>query len=244
MTLFPLLLFLIAVLPPSLPQDDYEDTNFEDLITSKESVQEEIVNKHNQLRRMVSPPGSDLLKMHWSYDSQANAQIWASQCSYQHSPADSRTTKIRCGENIFMSSYPASWSHVIQSWFDEGKYFNFDSGPNPPDAIVGNYTQVVWNSSFQVACGVAKCSHQLLPFLYVCHYCPPGNIERWQYIPYTIGKPCALCPDHCEDGLCTNSCEYEDKFSICEELKASLTCDYPMVNQVCKATCNCKRKIH
>ncbi|XP_052599931.1 cysteine-rich secretory protein 1-like [Peromyscus californicus insignis] len=244
MTLFPLLLFLAAVLPPSILREHYENMNFEDLTTTRVSVQEEIVNKHNQLRRLVSPPGSDLLKMQWSNDARVNAQKWASQCTYQHSPADSRTTNIRCGENIFMASYPASWSRAIQSWFDEAKDFKFGSGPNPTDALVGHYTQVVWNSSFQVACGVAKCSHQLLQFLYVCHYCPPGNYLRRQYIPYTIGQPCALCPDHCEDGLCTNSCEYEDKFSNCAELKASLTCDYPMVKQECKATCNCESKIH
>nr|XP_042125948.1 cysteine-rich secretory protein 1-like [Peromyscus maniculatus bairdii] len=151
MALFPLLLFLAAVLPPSILREHYENMKFEDLTTTRVSVQEEIVNKHNQLRRMVSPPGSDLLKMVRAHNRTVN-----------------------------LESY-------------------------------------VW--SF-------------------------GNFLRRQYIPYTIGQPCALCPDHCEDGLCTNSCEYEDKFSNCAELKASLTCDYPMVKQECKATCNCEGKIH
>ncbi|KAL6038437.1 hypothetical protein STEG23_016143, partial [Scotinomys teguina] len=202
MTLFPLLLFLAAVLPPSLLRDGDETKNFEDLSTTRVSVQEEIVNKHNQLRRMVSPPASDLLKMQWSNAAQVNAQRWASQCIYQHSPAESRTTNVRCGENIFMASYPASWSRAIQSWYDEVKDFRFGSGPNPTHAKVGHYTQVVWNSSSQVACGVAKCSHQLLQYIYVCQYCPPGNFVKRQYVPYTIGQPCALCPNHCEDGLC------------------------------------------
>ncbi|XP_059100151.1 cysteine-rich secretory protein 1-like isoform X1 [Peromyscus eremicus] len=204
MTLFPLLLFLVAVLPTSLPQDDYENKNFEDLTTTKLSVQEEIVNKHNQLRRMVSPPGSDLLKMQWSNDARVNAQRWASQCTYEHSALEARTTNLICGENIFMSSYPASWSRAIQTWYDEAKDFKFGSGPKSPNAIIGHYTQIVWNTSYQVACGVAKCYGELLKFLYVCHYCPPGNFVRRQYIPYTIGQPCALCSDHCDDGLCTN----------------------------------------
>ncbi|XP_052599933.1 cysteine-rich secretory protein 1-like isoform X1 [Peromyscus californicus insignis] len=246
MTLFPLLLFLAAVLPPSLLQDDYEvwNENLENLSTTRQSVQEEIVNKHNQLRRMVSPPGSDLLKMQWSNDARVNAQRWASQCTYEHSPPEARTTKIRCGENIFMSSYPASWSHAIQSWYDEVNDFSFGSGPNTTDAVVGHYTQVVWNTSFQVACGVAECPDQSLKFFYVCQYCPPGNFVERQYIPYTVGEPCALCPDHCEDGLCTNSCEYEDKYSNCADLKASVTCDYPLVKQNCNATCKCEGKIH
>ncbi|XP_076413990.1 cysteine-rich secretory protein 1-like isoform X1 [Peromyscus maniculatus bairdii] len=246
MTLFPLLLLLAAVLPPSLLQVFVKvlDMNFEDLITSKESVQEEIVNKHNQLRRMVSPPGSDLLKMQWSNDARVNAQKWANRCYYTPSLQGDRTTDIRCGENVFMSRYAVSWSRVIQSWFDEVIDFRFGSGPNPTDAIVGNYTQVVWNTSYQVACGVAKCPYQLLENVYVCHYCPLGNTVRRQYIPYTVGEPCALCPDHCDNGLCTNSCKYENNFVNCAELKTSLTCDYPMVKQNCNATCNCEGKIH
>nr|XP_042125837.1 cysteine-rich secretory protein 1-like [Peromyscus maniculatus bairdii] len=118
-----------------------QNKNFEDLSTTKESVQEEIVNKHNQLRRMVSPPGSDLLKMQWSNDARVNAQRWASQCTYEHSSPDVRTTNIRCGENIFRANYPASWSHVIQTWYDEVNDFKFASDPNPIDASVGHYTQ-------------------------------------------------------------------------------------------------------
>nr|XP_042121705.1 cysteine-rich secretory protein 1-like [Peromyscus maniculatus bairdii] len=93
MMLFPLLL-LAAVLPPSLLQVFVKDMNFEDLITSKESVQEEIVNKHNQLRRMVSPPGSDLLKMQWSNDARVNAQKWANRCYYTPSLQGDRTTVV------------------------------------------------------------------------------------------------------------------------------------------------------
>ncbi|XP_036022989.1 cysteine-rich secretory protein 1-like [Onychomys torridus] len=243
MTLF-LLLFLATVLPPSLLQDDYENKHLEDLSTTKESVQEEIVNKHNQLRRMVSPPGSDLLKMQWSNDAQVNAQRWANQCTYEHSPPEARTTNIICGENIFRTNYTKSWTYVLQSWYDKFKYFKFGLGPNPNDAAVGNYTQIVWNSSYQVACGVAECPDQSLKFLFVCHYCPLGNTIRRKYIPYTIGQPCALCPDHCEDGLCTNSCEYEDRFSNCAELKASQICEDPIVLENCKATYNCEGKIH
>ncbi|OBS65887.1 hypothetical protein A6R68_05573, partial [Neotoma lepida] len=96
----------------------------EDLSTTRKSVQEEIVNKHNQLRRMVSPPGGDLLKMQWNDDAHVNAQ---------------RIANLKCGENIFRVNYPASWSHVIQSWYDEVNDFSFGSGPNPTDAVVEHY---------------------------------------------------------------------------------------------------------
>ncbi|KAL6038436.1 hypothetical protein STEG23_016142 [Scotinomys teguina] len=121
--------------------------SFEDLSTTRVSVQEEIVNKHNQLRRMVSPPGSDLLKMYgaisiimtelksnlltlvssdkqqWNKDAPVNAQRWAAQCIDEHSSREARTTNVKCNENIFTASYLASWTCVIQSWYDEAKDF-------------------------------------------------------------------------------------------------------------------------
>ncbi|XP_036023998.1 cysteine-rich secretory protein 1-like [Onychomys torridus] len=136
MILFPLLLFLAAVLPPSVLREYYENMEIEHLKTTRESVQEEIVKKHNQLRRMVYPPGSDLLKMQWSNDARVNAQRWANQCTYEDSPEDSRTTNIKCGENIFVSEYPVSWSCAIQSWYDESIDLRFGSNPFP-----AGYTQ-------------------------------------------------------------------------------------------------------
>ncbi|GAB1301062.1 Cysteine-rich secretory protein 1 [Apodemus speciosus] len=217
MALILLLLFLAAVLPPSLLQDDYESNSLEDLSTSKMSVQEEIVNKHNQLRRMVSPSGSDLLKMEWNIDAQVNAQDWADKCTYRHSPIELRTTKLKCGENLFMSNYLATWSSVIQDWYDESSDLAFGLGPKEPGSKVGHYTQV---------------------------YCPGGNNINRLYTPYTKGAPCASCPGHCEDGLCTNSCEYEDEYSNCEELKSIVTCEHEILKEGCRATCNCEGKIH
>ncbi|XP_049980067.1 cysteine-rich secretory protein 1-like isoform X3 [Alexandromys fortis] len=277
MTLFSLLLFLAAMLPPSF-QDNYEKQDFADLSTTTESVrdeilfkhlelrvlldppgsdllkmdlstteksvQEEIVNKHNELRGSVNPPGSDLLEMKWNSDAQVNAQTWADQCAYQHSSQESRKIKnLRCGENIFMASYPATWSQAIQSWYDESKDFKFGSGPTTPGAAIGHYTQLVWNSSHQLGCGVTECPNNPLKYLYVCHYCPPGNFLDRIYTPYTVGEICGSCPNHCDNGLCTNRCDYEDKYSNCPSLKASLTCYHPLTIENCHATCNCEDQI-
>ncbi|XP_038199364.1 cysteine-rich secretory protein 1-like [Arvicola amphibius] len=247
MTSFPLLLFLAAMLTPSLLQYNYAVWNqgFEDLSTDRESIQEEIVNKHNELRQMVDPPASDLLEMEWDNEAKENAQAWANKCGYQHSPQESRNIEnLRCGENIFMASYPASWSQAIQSWYDESNDFKFGSGPTTPGTAIGHYTQLVWNSSHQIGCGVAECPNHPLRYYYVCHYCPPGNFLNRIYTPYTVGEPCASCPNHCNAGLCTNRCYYEDKYSNCPSLKASLTCKHALTKENCKAACNCEDKIH
>lgn len=47
-----------------------------------------------------------------------------------------------CGENLFMSSHPTSWSQAIQSWFNEENDFIYGIGPKQKAAVVGHYTQV------------------------------------------------------------------------------------------------------
>ncbi|KAK7809898.1 hypothetical protein U0070_000284 [Myodes glareolus] len=245
MTFFPWLLFLAAMLPPSLLQYNYENRGLQDLSTTEKSIQEEIVNKHNELRRHVSPPGSDLLEMQWNSEAQKHAQAWANMCAYQHSPHESRTiTNLRCGENIFIANYPATWSQAIQSWYDESSDFVFGSGPKTPGAVVGHYTQLVWNTSHQLGCGVAECPNNSLRYYYICQYCPPGNFANRRDVPYKLGEPCASCPNHCNNGLCTNRCGYEDTYSNCPSLKQSLTCAHELPKNFCKASCNCEDKIH
>nr|XP_037862087.1 cysteine-rich secretory protein 3 [Chlorocebus sabaeus] len=142
MTLFPVLLFLVAGLLPSFPANEDKDPAFTALLTTQTQVQREIVNKHNELRRAVSPPASNMLKMEWNKEAAANAQKWAKQCNYRHSNPKDRKTSLKCGENLYMSSAPNSWSQAIQSWFDEYKDFDFGVGPKTPSAVVGHYTQV------------------------------------------------------------------------------------------------------
>ncbi|PNJ22886.1 CRISP3 isoform 1, partial [Pongo abelii] len=168
MTLFPVLLFLVAGLLPSFPANEDKDPAFTALLTTQTQVQREIVNKHNELRRAVSPPARNMLKMEWNKEAAANAQKWANQCNYRHSNPKDRKTSLKCGENLYMSSAPSSWSQAIQSWFDEHNDFDFGVGPKTPNAVVGHYTQVVWYSSYLVGCGSAYCSNQkVLKYYYV-----------------------------------------------------------------------------
>nr|XP_021521120.1 cysteine-rich secretory protein 3 isoform X2 [Aotus nancymaae] len=245
MTLFPLLLFLVAGLLPSFPANGSEDSAFTTLSTTQTQVQREIVNKHNELRKAVSPPARNMLKMKWNKEAAANAQKWANMCNYRHSNPSDRKTSLKCGENLYCRVAPNSWSQVIQSWFDERDDFEFGVGPKTPDAVVGHYTQVVWYSSYLVGCGNASCPNQkVLKYYYVCHYCPAGNWANRLYVPYEQGSPCASCPDDCDDGLCTNVCKYEDLYSNCASLKATFTCKHQLVRDSCKASCNCTNSIY
>ncbi|XP_006149164.1 cysteine-rich secretory protein 3 [Tupaia chinensis] len=240
MASFVMLAFLAAVLLP-FPANGHEDAA---LSTELPEVQEEIINKHNELRKAVSPSASNMLKMQWDSFAAANAQKWADQCILKHSKPEQRKTDVKCGENLFLSSHPVSWSHAIDSWYKESQNFEYNSGPKTPKAVVGHYTQVVWSTSFKVGCACAYCPNEKLRFFYVCQYCPAGNLVTKMKTPYKQGEPCDSCPDHCDDGLCTNACEYEDNLSNCEQLKNMVGCSHSLTKTKCKASCNCINKIY
>uniref|UniRef100_A0A8C8UF95 ShKT domain-containing protein n=1 Tax=Peromyscus maniculatus bairdii TaxID=230844 RepID=A0A8C8UF95_PERMB len=232
------ILYCMALLNNSPSPNPFHFSSLFHLQTTKKSVQEDIVKKHNQLRRMVFPPGSDLLKMVRAHN-RTVAQMWADKCIFEKSPVEFRDMDLHCGENIFVSEYPLSWSCVIQSWYDKSIDYRFGSNILPDE-----YIQIVWNSSYTIACGVSKCPDKPLKFMYVCRYCPLGNLLRRLKFPYTVGEPCAQCPDHCDNGLCTNSCPDADKGAFCAELKDLHTCGHSRVKFECRATCTCGGKIH
>ncbi|XP_036173575.1 cysteine-rich secretory protein 3-like [Myotis myotis] len=245
MALLPALLFLVAVLLPFFPANG-QKPGFAAMATGRREVQREIVNKHNEVRRSVSPPARNMLKMQWDSKAAANAQRWANKCVLKHSSSqDRKVGKRSCGENLFKSSYPNSWSYAIQKWFDEGNDFIYAMGPKQKNIVVGHYTQVVWYSSYRVGCGIAYCpKERSLKYFYVCQYCPSGNIVGRSLTPYLKGTPCASCPDHCDNGLCTNTCEYDDMYSNCKDLKSQMGCGNDFVKTNCKAACNCSKKIY
>ncbi|XP_054618167.1 serotriflin-like [Dunckerocampus dactyliophorus] len=210
-------------------------------VLASSSEQREIVNKHNALRRGVSPSASNMLKMSWNGEAAANAQKWANTCSMKHSPPSAREISTSgCGENLYMASHKNTWSNAIQSWYDEVKDWRYGMG-SVNGGVVGHFTQIVWYRSNQIGCAMAHCPNSRYKYFYVCHYCPPGN---YQYArPYKSGPSCADCPNACENKLCTNPCPYTDQYSNCPELKQQWSCENSNVASWCPASCKCTSQI-
>ena len=62
-------------------------------------------------------------------------------------------------------------------WYDEIQFYDYNN-PGQKKAgseseMIGHFTQVVWNNTLEIGCGLAKGSDN---FIYsVCNYSPPGN---------------------------------------------------------------------
>ncbi|XP_021511096.1 cysteine-rich secretory protein 1 [Meriones unguiculatus] len=240
----------IAAVPvPSLPSRHHKVHRalYKKLVTElQRDQQEEIVNTHNAFRRKVSPPAKNMLKMSWSLAAAENARILARYCDKAESdPLERRLDNTFCGENMHLEYYPFSWSKVIESWYNESKHFKYGEWPSTDDDFeTEHYTQMVWASSYLIGCEVASCRRQnAATYLYVCHYCHEGNYPDMLNKPYKEGSPCEDCPDHCEDGLCTNPCLYYDEYNNCDKQIRLTGCSHPSVLQFCKASCLCKTEI-
>uniref|UniRef100_G3U097 ShKT domain-containing protein n=1 Tax=Loxodonta africana TaxID=9785 RepID=G3U097_LOXAF len=210
------------------------------LSTDHPSIQMEITNKHNDLRRKVNPSASNMLKMTWNAEVAKNAEKWAKKCTLSHSHQNQgKTGSVACGENLFMSSDPRSWSDVIQSLYNEVKDFQYGFGSIRANAETGHYTQLVWATSHQLGCALAHCPRHTFQYYYVCQYCPPGNDIRTIKTPYKRGKPCGDCPNHCDKGLCKSSVLYVDKYENCTHIRKRKGCDTTYIETNCPATCKC-----
>ncbi|OCT81379.1 serotriflin-like [Xenopus laevis] len=214
---------------------------YETQSTDNATVRQIIVDVHNRFRGNVTPTAMNMLKMAWSDEAAKTAEKWAKTCNQFHSPPALRSfTDFQCGENLFMSSYCASWEEAITAWFEEDVDFIFGVGAKTPKALVGHYTQGAWYNSRLVACYMYECPDAEYRYYYVCQYCPAGNIQGKQNTPYKNGTTCGDCPKSCENGLCTNFCPYPIKFDNCPELTKTYSCSaYPELQNVCPAHCRC-----
>jgi uncharacterized protein YkwD len=103
----------------------------------------------------------------------ANAQAWASQCTYKHASS---------GENL-----AAARGMVVdgQGWIDEKNVW--DCATDGCSGVCGHYTQAIWAKSTKIGCYAAACTGNCPPDLssdpnaswelLVCRYGAPGNFN-------------------------------------------------------------------
>uniref|UniRef100_A0A8C7EFR9 Cysteine rich secretory protein 2 n=1 Tax=Nothoprocta perdicaria TaxID=30464 RepID=A0A8C7EFR9_NOTPE len=234
----------IILLAAMLLQSSEHDLQYAFFSRSGPQNHQLIIDQHNEIRRSVVPPATNMLKMVWNEKAAASARKWANKCQMTTSPPEERLVNgVTCGENILQSSYPSTWPEAVKIWYSQMANFKYGIGPVRKNANFHSYTQLIWYSSYQVGCAVAYCPKSRFNYFYVCHYCPPGNNPLQITRPYKKGPRCGDCPGHCDRGLCTNPCRHQDIFANCANLKDLFGCDSPLLKSKCLATCKCTTEI-
>ncbi|PSN19200.1 hypothetical protein C7271_08540 [filamentous cyanobacterium CCP5] len=139
----------------------------------------QILAAHNQARQAVGVP--DLA---WSGRLATSAQTWADRLlaenRFEHSPPSLRANGW-IGENLATrrSSAPGGSlftpRRAVQGWVDERADYDYASNSCTPGKMCGHYRQMVWSTTTEVGCGVARDGHDRRE-VWVCHYSPAGNI--------------------------------------------------------------------
>ncbi|XP_072041744.1 GLIPR1-like protein 1 [Amphiura filiformis] len=209
-----------------------------------QALKDAILDRHNELRGQVSPPAMDMQYMYWDDYATTQAEQWVARCVFQHGGKDSYYGQ-NLGYTTLRFSGPADAGlYLINSWYDEHNYFDFDANRclfRP----CGHYTQMVWSPTTHVGCGIAFC-----PEIYersngatldrnawytACNYTPPGNTGGR---PYYKGETCSWCEPE------TSWC-FENKCRDCK--KDGVTCDCPIKCKNCgtkndkDCTCSCAK---
>ncbi|OQV16836.1 putative Cysteine-rich secretory protein 2 [Hypsibius exemplaris] len=224
--------------------------------TSSPTVQAVVTALHNAYRR--KHPAANMLEMEWSEEAATLAQAWADQCTWNHSECSQRnTSKFHCGQNIAKADYQMSWNATLQLWYSQIEHFKFDQNPS---GVVGDVTQLLWAKSWQVGCGYKFCSASGERFhLYVCNYCPEGNVIPGHFRPFEPspdrGRVCDQCggptSSKCNKGLCTNHCNFTNDLLNCDRADGHFPGLFPdgcatsnnaEFKANCTATCECKER--
>jgi len=127
-----------------------------------------ILNEHNKYRTKVNVDN-----LEWSSNLATEAQSWANKlatakCNIRHS------NKKGLGENIFWSSEPVeNVKEIVTDWASERKYYKYGVCCQGYKTL--HYTQIIWQKTTKVGCGVAICKDGSQ--IWVCNYSPQGNFE-------------------------------------------------------------------
>ena len=150
----------------------------------------EVLNRHNDYRMRVSPRAKNMPMVQWDDDLAVEAERWAAQCKFEHNAAGNRGLPARgqreawawVGQNLCWSSgFNQTWTNCIDDWGSESRNWMYGMGPTYSGAVVGHYTQMIWEETLYIGCAKSRCRRQDTngeENHLVCHYGPGGNVAR------------------------------------------------------------------
>jgi uncharacterized protein YkwD len=134
------------------------------IVADDASLSRDMLAAHNAIRSKAGVPA-----LVWSDKLAAVAQEWANtliaEKRFDHRP------KSKYGENMYrLDGARETPQKVVDRWAAEAR--NYDYKANRCKGECGHYTQIVWKSTREVGCAVARGGSREV---WVCNYDPPGN---------------------------------------------------------------------
>lgn len=138
-------------------------------------LQAVMLDLHNDERKRIG-----IAPVTWDAGLAAQAAAYARELArlrkFEHSTRASRPTSQ--GENLWMGSRGGfTYEEMADAWIAEKRYYRHRPVPDYSTTgdwrDVGHYTQMIWQSTTTIGCGVA--SNETDDYL-VCRYTPAGNV--------------------------------------------------------------------
>ncbi|MGI0489674.1 CAP domain-containing protein [Pantanalinema rosaneae CENA516] len=134
-------------------------------LSSQAGVQQ-MLNAHNEWRQRVGVPA-----LTWSPQLASYAQEWAEKLLRENRFEHRQNSSY--GENLASAwGQQLSPDRVVRMWGEEVNDYDYATNSCQPGKMCGHYTQIVWRTTQQVGCGMARGNGKEI---WVCNYNPPGN---------------------------------------------------------------------
>ena len=159
-----MLLFLLACSEPAA-----EDTAPSE--PALDPFAQAFVDAHNDARSRAEPtPEPALRALTWDDGLAEVAASWAAGCVFEHSVT-------QYGENLAAFSNSVEPAVVVEAWFSEIEFYDYDTNTCQRGQQCGHYTQVVWRDTARVGCAMQTCDLEGFGRgeYWVCNYDPAGN---------------------------------------------------------------------
>ncbi|CAH8607791.1 unnamed protein product [Schistosoma guineensis] len=148
---------------------------------------QKLLQYHNDLRRNLTeckfegqPPAKYLPDLKWDDELASKAKDLANECYFHHNDVNLPHKWEYVGQNI--AGYQTI-EQAFDAWKDEYKQYSYYS--MSCYGVCGHYTQLVWQNTTHVGCGITNCTGNYgFPYglSVVCNYGPGGNYEgRYPY---------------------------------------------------------------
>ncbi|XP_066935561.1 Golgi-associated plant pathogenesis-related protein 1-like [Clytia hemisphaerica] len=135
-------------------------------------IKEICLAAHNAKRALHKDTPPMTYDMDLAKRAQTYAEYMLENKQWKHDPYRKHGYKGGVGENLFWSSSAfKSSTHGVNAWYNEIKNYNFGTGKSN-GGVIGHFTQLVWDSSTILGCGVARGTGGTY---LVSRYRPAGN---------------------------------------------------------------------